>query len=189
MNLTLDGFYAGPNCELDWHFAYWSGDMSDALCRHLTQADTIMLGRVTYSAFALHFPSIIANPDCRGEDFAFASMMNNYHMIVFSKSRNLVRWNHVTQIGGDLHTEVLRLKKEKGKNIIAYGSGRLVQGLRAWNLVDEIHLWLHPVELGQGKTFFGGPKNRHGLKTVSTETFSSGVVMMQLQENRSTSEF
>ena len=86
MNVTLDGYFSGPHCELDWHFTSWTKEMGDALCNQLAQADTILLGRVTYNAMAAYWPLKMADPSCRGEDFAFANMMNSYSKIVFSKT-------------------------------------------------------------------------------------------------------
>jgi dihydrofolate reductase len=52
MNVTLDGFMSGVNCELDWHFKSWTKEMGDTLCEQLSQSDTILLGRVTYDAMS-----------------------------------------------------------------------------------------------------------------------------------------
>ncbi len=57
MNVTLDGFLLGPNCELDWHFTYWTAEMAEALCEQLLKADTILLCRVTYLAMAKFWPA------------------------------------------------------------------------------------------------------------------------------------
>ena len=56
MNVTLDGFMAGCNGELDWHFNYWNEEMSNYADELLSNADTILSGRVTYEAMAQYWP-------------------------------------------------------------------------------------------------------------------------------------
>lgn len=86
INVTLDGFMAGPNCELDWHFNSWTLDMGEALAEQLSRADTILLGRVTYGGMARHFASAPASLNTPREDIDFADMLNHYPKIVFSKT-------------------------------------------------------------------------------------------------------
>ena len=61
MNVTLDGFMAGPDRELDWHFSYWNEEMSQYSCKQLDRTDTILLGRVTYDAMAAYWPQVALN--------------------------------------------------------------------------------------------------------------------------------
>ena len=184
MNVTADGFMSGPDCELDWHFKSWTGEMGDALCSELAKADTILLGRVTYSAMAKYWPSKVADPSCRGEDFAFANMMNSYTKIVFSKTITSPVWNNSKLANGNPENEINRLKKKPGKDIIIYGSGRLVSSLINSGLVDEYQLWLHPVALGKGKPLFKSLHSRVYMQMVNVKTFSSGVVVLYYQANK-----
>ena len=184
MNVTADGFMSGPDCELDWHFKSWTGEMGDALCSELAKADTILLGRVTYSAMAKYWPSKVADPSCRGEDFAFANMMNSYTKIVFSKTITSPVWNNSKLANGNPENEINLLKKKPGKDIIIYGSGRLVSSLINSGLVDEYQLWLHPVALGKGKPLFKNLHSRVYMQMVNVKTFSSGVVVLYYQANK-----
>jgi dihydrofolate reductase len=185
MNITLDGFMSGPDCELDWHFEYWNSEMEDELCTQLTKADSIVLGRVTYDAMAKYWPSKLADPLCRGEGFAFANMMNSYTKIVFSKTITSAEWNNSKLVTGNLNDEITRLKKMPGKNIIVYGSGQLTDALIKLEMVDEYQLWLHPVILGKGKPLFKPDTNRDKRRLnctlLSTESFPSGVILLHYQ--------
>ncbi|MEJ7681862.1 MAG: dihydrofolate reductase family protein [Segetibacter sp.] len=181
MNVTLDGFMAGPDCELDWHFKCWTKDMGEALCRQLSQADTILLGRITYSAMAKYWPSKINDPSLRGEDFAFADMMNNYFKIVFSGTLTNPVWNNSKPVNGNFKDEITALKKQPGKDMIVYGSGKLVNALMHFSLVDEYQLWVHPVILGKGKLLFSHLHERLDIKLVNSKTFSSGVILLHYQ--------
>lgn len=185
MNISLDGYVSGPDCELNWHFKSWTREMGDALCSELEKADTILLGRITYGAMAKYWPSKIANASCSGEDFAFASMMNNYAKIVFSKTISSAEWNNSKLVKGNLQDEIIVLKNMPGKNIIVYGSGRLVAALTESGMIDEYHLWLHPVILGNGKPLFHPDSYWKQkwlyLKLVNSKTFPSGVIMLHYE--------
>lgn len=178
MNVTLDGFMAGRNCELDWHFNYWNEEMAEHACKQLSKTDTILLGRVTYQAMARYWPYQAMNLSFPREHIAFADMMNNYHKIVFSRTLKTAIWNNSRLVKRNLNTEILRLKQQQGKDIIVYGSGSIVSTLMRLDLVDEYELWVHPVLLGEGKALFKGLQGQHGLQLLKTKAFSSGVIIL-----------
>jgi dihydrofolate reductase len=173
MNVTLDGFMAGPNCELDWHFEAWAPDMADSLCEQLSYADTIILGRVTYTAMAGYWPGRAMDMSFPRDDLAFAEMMNSYEKVVFSKSMDRPIWNNSRLVKGDVRTEIMHMKQQPGKDIIIYGSGKLVSSLLKLHLIDEYLLWVHPVVLSKGKPLFMEQLN---MKLLRLKTFKSGVV-------------
>lgn len=179
MNVTLDGFMAGPNCELDWHFNSWTDEMAKTTAEQLSRADTILFGRITYNAMARYWPARMSEIHCSRGDLEFAEMMNNYAKIVFSRTLTVPEWNNSTLISGDPGPAVMKLKKQPGKHMIIYGSGKIVSSLIRLSLVDELLLWVHPVAIGKGKPLFNQlPENIH-LNLYNTKTFSSGVVLLQ----------
>lgn len=178
MNVTLDGYMAGRNCELDWHFNYWNEEMADHACHRLAETDTILLGRVTYMAMAQYWPYQSCNLSFPREHIAFADMMNSHLKIVFSKTLQRASWNNSLLIKKDFRAEISRLKKQAGKDIIIYGSGKLVASLMRAGLIDEYELWVHPVLLGEGKALFTGLPAMHTLKLLKTRPFDSGVVIL-----------
>lgn len=180
INITLDGFMAGTQCELDWHFNSWSSRMAQAMGQQLSRADTILLGRVTYCAMARFWPAKIHDLSLPREDIALAGMMNSYKKIVFSKTLQNPVWNNSRIVKGNLQKEVLRLKATPGADMIVYGSGSLVSSLMQSGLVDEFSLWLHPVFLGKGKPVCNDLPDTLNMDLLRTETFSSGVIKMDL---------
>lgn len=181
MNITLDGYLSGLHCELDWHVKSWTKEMGDALCQQLAAADTILLGRVTYNAMAKYWPLKLIHPSTRGEDFAFASMMNQYVKVVFTNTITHTQWNNSKPVSGNPEAEITALKKQPGKDMIVYGSGKLVHALMQCSLVDEYQLWLHPVILGRGKPLFHNLYESQDLKLLHSKTFPSGVVLLHYQ--------
>ena len=176
MNVTLDGYVAGPNCELDWHFKSWTSEMADTLCEELGKADTILLGRVTFSAMARYWPSRMMDSRHPREDILFAEMMNRYRKIVFSRTLATADWCNAKLLNGDLLREVALLKKQPGKNIMIYGSRSVVAALMQARLIDEYQMWVHPVALGRGKPLLQNADILQ-LRMWRTKTFSSGVVL------------
>ncbi len=181
MNLTLDGFMAGTDRELDWHFQSWSSRMGRVLGEQLSQADTILLGRITYTAMAGFWPAQLRNLSLSREDIAFAGMMNSRRKVVFSNTLDKPLWNNTIIVRGDIPGEVRKLKEMAGTNIIIYGSGSLVSSLMRSNLVDEYSLWMHPVFLGNGKPMYKELNKVIPMDLLGTDSFGSGVVKMDFK--------
>lgn len=177
MNITLDGFMAGPDSELDWHFNYWDNEMAEAAAELLSTADTILLGRVTYQAMALYWPYQTVNLAFARQDIAYADMMNCYEKVVFSKTLTRLGWQNAKLVNGNLRKEIRRLKAESGKHIIVFGSRSIVSALCKLDLVDEYQLWVHPVLLGTGKPLFKKAGNKIELDLFHQRKFSSGVTL------------
>lgn len=178
MNVTLDGFMSGPNCELDWHFQSWTAEMAEALCEQLDRADTILLGRRTYAAMAKYWPSKAMDLSFPREDIAFAEMMNHYTKIVFSKTLKTTGWCNSRLVKGNPEDEIVKLKQQGGKDMIIYGSGKLVSALIKSDMVNEYQIWVHPEVIGKGKPLFKNLHNSMRLELLKTKTFRSGVVLL-----------
>jgi len=184
VNITLDGFMAGPDCELDWHFTRWTPEMAEVQSRQLSRADTILLGRITYNGMANYWSKVRSDLSFPREDLAFADLMNSRQKVVFSRTLNNLIWENSVQISGNLGSEVYKLKKAKGDDIIIYGSSKLISGLMRLGIIDEYILWIHPVVLGAGKPLFGKANELTNMRLSQLQQFSSGVVLLQYQTMR-----
>jgi len=177
MNITLDGFMAGRNEELDWHFRFWNEEMARVALRQLGSADTLLLGRKTYQAMAAYWPVQALNPGYPREDIAYAEMMNRCGKIVFSTSLRRVSWCNTVLVNSHIRSTVLALKRRRGRDILVYGSGSIAALLMRLGLVDEYQLWVHPVWLGQGRSFPEKAGCRRQMECTGRQEFSSGVVL------------
>lgn len=182
MNITLDGFMAGLNSELDWHFNFWNEEMAEFACEQLRKADAILLGRITYNAMAKYWGSVTMDSSYPQADIAFADMMNNHHKIVFSRTLDKPVWNNSTLIKQDINNEVKKLKKDAGGDMIIYGSGTIVNALTKAGLIDDYVFWVHPVVLGKGKTIFRYSANWPSMNLFKTRVFSSGVITLHYKK-------
>ncbi|MDB5157260.1 MAG: dihydrofolate reductase [Mucilaginibacter sp.] len=176
MNITVDGFMAGPDGELDWHLQNWTNDMSQVLAEQLNKADTILLGRNTYSAMASYWPAVSTAFSLSRDDLAYAEMMNSYRKVVCSTTLNDLPWANSQVIKKNIHREIVKLKQQPGKDIIVYGSYKLVQYLIKHNLADQYLLWLYPISIGRGIALF---KNKQTLKLLQSNPLSSGVIILK----------
>lgn len=173
-NITIDGFISGPNCELGWHFECWTAQMAEFLCAQLEKTDTILLGRKTYQGMAEYWPRREADLSMPVEDRAISELMNRHKKVVFSNTLKNFQWTNTKCLKGNIAVVIDALKHEKGKDIMVYGSGQLSQALFEQGLVDELHLWVHPVALGKGKPLFTGLSK---FSLCDVKTFRSGVVV------------
>jgi len=172
MNVTLDGFVAGPNGELDWVFRTMSPDMGEWVTELLRGSDTILLGHTTY------WQQAAAWPKQAGE---MADLLNSHAKIVFSKRLTTLEWNNSRLASADAAEEIARLKQQPGKNIAVTGGATLAQSLSRMGLIDEYDLVMHPIALGSGKPLFTEMSQPLNLKLVSAKIFDSGAIGLTYQ--------
>ncbi len=168
--VTLDGFFAGPNRELDWFVV--EEQFFDYARRQLQEVDTILYGRITYEEMASFWPT------AKGIDEVIEEKMNNLQKVVYSNSMKAANWNNSVVISGDLVKEITKLKATTGKDIVIFGSGQLVSALTDYGLIDEYRLILNPVILGKGMPEFHGLSHKVDLELSDVKKLKSGVVIL-----------
>nr|HET6904113.1 dihydrofolate reductase family protein [Ktedonobacteraceae bacterium] len=172
MNVTLDGYVAGPNGELDWVFRTMSPDMGEWVTELLRGADTILLGHTTYLQQAAAWPK---------QTGEMADLLNSHAKVVFSKRLTTLEWNNSMLASASVTEEIARLKEQPGKNISVTGGATLAQSLSRLGLIEEYNLVMHPVVLGGGKPLFTEMSQPLNLKLVSAKTFDSGAIGLTYQ--------
>ncbi|TFF38252.1 dihydrofolate reductase family protein [Mucilaginibacter psychrotolerans] len=177
LNLSLNGCMADPDGGLEWHHNHWSEEMARALTQQLADADTILLGRITYQAMAIHWQAGIGDNFSARQEMDFADMMRSCTKVVVSGTlANTGCWPNTVLINGDLADRVTALKQQSGKNIIVFGSGTLVDALARLGLVDEYRLWLHPVIISVGRPLFS--ELSANLQLMAKQAFETGVLLL-----------
>lgn len=177
--VSLDGFIAGPNGEMDWvrvdeAMGTYEYDLVSA-------ADTLLLGRVTYQSFAGAWPHVPENPAVSEGEKAYARQLNAMRKIVFSRTLETAEWNNSSLVREIQPADIEKMKQEPGKDMVIYGSASIVQALTNLGLIDEYQLFVHPIVLGSGKALFKNIKERVDLKLVTSQAFPSGVVGLYYQ--------
>ena len=161
--VSLDGVTEAPQ---DWHFPYFNDEMAAAIGAAMGSSDAMLCGRVTYQEWAAFWPDA---------DNEMADYMNNTPKYVASTTLNEVEWSNSQLLEGDVPAAVAALKKQPGKDIVMSGSATLARSLIREGLVDELHLMLHPVVVGEGARLFDEGE-KHALELLDSETFGTGVV-------------
>jgi dihydrofolate reductase len=141
--------------------------MGEAIGALTGDADGILLGRTTYEMFA---------PAWRGrtaQDDPGAPFFNDTEKLVVGAQEPREDWGPTTRLGPYDATRLRDLKDSRSGSLYISGSGRLVRGLIADGLLDELHLFVYPVVLGSGARLFGEERTRFDV--VSTDTYDNGV--------------
>jgi dihydrofolate reductase len=173
LELTLDGFYAGPNEELDWFTldqALWK--MKFEL---FNTVDTVLLGRKNYLGFMGYWPAVVNNPAATETDVKFSRWLDKVPKIVFSKTLEKAEWKNSRLVRSNPTKEVAKLKRQTGKDILIMSSSSIAQECMRHDLLDEYWLTIHPVALGRGLPFF---KDRVNLTLLTSKVFDSGPVFL-----------
>ena len=161
-----------------WSFKFRDDQVPKYKLDELFTSDALLLGRVTYEGFAKAWTS-------RKDDVGFADKMNNMPKYVVSTTLKKLDWNNSQLIKSNVAEEVKRLKQQPGKDILVYGSGKLVNTLLQHNLVDELRLMVHPVVLGSGKRLFDdNAESLKVLKLAESKTFPSGIVLLSYHPSK-----
>jgi dihydrofolate reductase len=170
MQVTVDGFAAGPAGQLDW--MTWNLDEKlIAFINHLTDSsDTILLGRNMTEGFVTYWEQV--KPD--SPEYDFAKKMVGMPKVVFSRSAAKVSGQNVRVESGDIVAEVNRLKRAPGKDILVYGGATFVASLIENRLIDELNLFVNPVAIGSGMRVFNA---RTPLALLCSTAYDCGVVV------------
>jgi dihydrofolate reductase len=182
--VSIDGFFAGPNGEIDWMLR--DPEVDKALREPVpgdsgTQSqgsDTMLLGNVTYTLFENSWPQIAKDPNAPEAMHKMADEVNRMTKLVFSKTRPEVTWENSKLFHGNLIEEVKKLKQDDGMDILIFGSGTIVQQLANEGLIDEYLIIVTPVVLGKGKLLFKDV-NRLDLHLLQARHFRSGNVLLR----------
>ena len=170
INMTLDGFCDHtaviPDDELHQHYN-----------ELLSDADTLLYGRITYQLMESYWQSFIKNPTGNKTENEFAVLIDNISKIVFSHTLKNVDWKNTKLKKEIIKEEILELKQQAGKNILA-GSPSLIVALGQLDLIDEYQLCVHPIVLGSGLPLFKNVRDRINLKLLKTKRFGCSAVTL-----------
>ena len=157
-----------------WAFQFDRGPEGDKFkLDEVFASDALLLGRVTYQAFAEAWPSRT------GE---FADKFNSMPKFVVSTTLDKPEWNNSTVISGDVAAQVGKVKEQFANDVVVHGSAQLVNTLKEHDLVDEYRLMVFPVILGTGKRLFTDGGDLLPLKLVETRQVGpDGVLILTYQ--------
>ena len=169
--VSLDGVV---NHMDKWHFDYIDDESNELALEQIRAADAMLMGRKTYEVYAA------AWPDRRGE---YPDAINAIPKYVASTTLRQPSWNNSSVLDGDLVEAVRALRDQDGTSILMHGYGPVAKTLLQADLLDELHLWVHPHLAGVGDAgdLLIHPGLTKKLELTATRVLGSGVVILTLR--------
>jgi dihydrofolate reductase len=176
MHISLDGFVAGPNGEMDWIKV--DQEIFDFVGKRISEGDTALYGRVTYQMMENYWPTAGDKPTASKHDIEHSKWYKNVHKVVLSKTMKEADLTNTKIIGDNLSDRINEIKQSSGgrnKEILLFGSPTATHSLIQLNLIDGYWLFVNPIILGRGIPLFVDIKEKIKLKLLNTHQFTCGV--------------
>ena len=175
-HISIDGYFAGPNGELDWFYSLPHDDEWHNYTHSQAKGSSVLIfGHTTYEMMKSYWPT----PEAIKNDPGMAKSINESPKIVFSKKLKSAKeeptWKKITLYHEINPKEIIKLKKNNDMTIL--GSGSIVQQFSNLNLIDDYFLVVVPIVLGAGKSLFDDVKSMN-LKLIDARTFKNGIVLL-----------
>jgi dihydrofolate reductase len=177
MMVSLDGFIARPNGDLDWVI------VDDELHRFANERErnvgAHLYGRRMYEAMAAHWPAADQHPGAHEVEVEFALLWQQMPKVVYSTTLERVDWN--ARLVRDVDADDVNALKAASDADMSVSGARIAATFMQLDLIDAYELYVQPVILGEGIPLFASPDATRNLRLVETRTFDSGVVYLHYQ--------
>lgn len=181
MHISLDGFTTNSKGQMDWVLA--GEEMFGIAGEQTLKSDTALYGRGTYDIMEAYWPTAADQPNASKHDIEHSAWYKNVQKIVVSTTLKTSELKNAKLISENLPDEIRKLKNEKGKEIVMFGSPTLSRSLMDENLIDEYWLFVNPILLGQGNSLFKNLSHEIKLKLLTSKTLASGLVCLHYETN------
>lgn len=182
MHISLDGYVAGPNGELDW--VKVDEEIFGHVGKRINEGDTALYGRVTYQMMENYWPTAGDKPTATRHDIEHSKWYKKARKVVLSKTLEDEGLDNTQIISGNLPDRINEIKQQVGEEIFLFGSPTATHSLIQLNLIDGYWLFVNPIILGQGIPLFVDIKDRIKLKLLTTRQFTSGVTELNYTVDR-----
>ena len=183
MHISLDGFVAGPNGEMDWIKA--DQEIFDYAGKRIGKGDTSLYGRVTYQMMESYWPTAGDKPTATKHEIEHSKWYSEVHKVVLSKTMENSGLTNTTIISNNLTDRINEIKQQAGEDILVFGSPTATHSLIQQNLIDGYWLFVNPIILGQGIPLFVDIKGKIKLKLLpATRQFNCGVTELNYTVDR-----
>lgn len=176
LHISIDGFAAGPNGEMDWIKV--DDEIFDFVKTFTDQTDTALYGRKTWKMMDAYWPTAADKPNPSRHDVEHSQWYNSVEKFALSNTMHGQVVHNTTFLGGDVVVQINQLKQRAGRDIIIFGSPSVARSLTGENVIDEYWLFVNPVILGQGISVFSSREHSIELDRKAVRLFSCGVTAM-----------
>lgn len=178
-HISLDGFVAGPNGELDGFEA--AEENLEFVCDLTGTADTALFGRHSYELLDKYWPTAKDHPGATRGEVRYSDWYNTAGKIVVSSSLPSSNHPNAIIIRDQVAHEVLKIKEQPGQDILIFGIPACTQTLMQAGLIDQYWIFINPVLFAQGIPLFKDLKDKITLKLLNTRLFSNGEIALQYE--------
>src|SRR5207344_2604385 len=182
MHISLDGFVAGLNREMDWIKV--DEEIFDYVGKRISEGDTALYGRVTYQMMEDYWPNSGDKPAASKHDIEHSKWYSKVHKVVLSKTIKEAGLTNTKIISDNLSDSINEIKQHGDKDILVFGSPTATHSLIQLNLIDGYWLFVNPIILGQGIPLFVDIKDKIKLKLLTTRQFTCGVTELNYTVDR-----
>jgi dihydrofolate reductase len=180
--MSLDGFVAGPNGEMDWIKV--DEEIFDYVGKRISESDTALYGRVTYQMMEDYWPNAGNEPTASKHDIEHSRWYNKVHKVVLSKTMKGADLTNTTIISDNVSDRINEIKQQEGTDISLFGSPTATHSLIQLNLIDGYWLFVNPIILGRGIPLFVDIKEQTKLNLLTTHQFTCGVTELNYTVER-----
>ncbi len=173
MHVSLDGFVAGINGEMNWIKV--DEEIFNHVGKRISKGDTALYGRVTYQMMEGYWPTAADKPTATKHDIEHSKWYSKVHKVVLSKSMKEIALTNTTIISDNLFIKINELKQQPGEDILLFGSPTSIHSLIQLNLIDGYWLFVNPIILGNGIPLFKNIQENIKLNLLTTQQFTCGV--------------
>ncbi|WP_316759449.1 dihydrofolate reductase family protein [Pedobacter aquatilis] len=176
MHISLDGFVAGQNGEMDWIKV--DEEIFDYVGNRISKSDTALYGRLTYQMMESYWPTAADHPTASRHDIEHSKWYGNVQKVVLSKTINNAGLINTEIIRENLTDRIKEIKQQTDTEILLFGSPTATHSLIQQNLIDGYWLFVNPVILGRGIPLFVDVKEKIKLSLLDTRQFDCGVTAL-----------
>ncbi|MBK7979346.1 MAG: dihydrofolate reductase family protein [Ignavibacteriae bacterium] len=173
MHISLDGFVAGPNGEMDW--IKINEEIFSHVGNRINKGDMALYGRVTFQMMENYWPTAGNKPSATKHDIDHSKWYAKIQKVVLSRSLKEKDFTNTKIISDNLTEKLSQIKQGEGEDILLFGSPSATHSLIKLDLIDGYWLFVNPVLLGKGIPLFVNVNNRTKLKLLSAQQFNCGV--------------
>ena len=183
MHISLDGFVAGPNGEMDW--IKHNAELFEYVGERIKEGDTALYGRKTFELMESYWPTAGDQPNASKHDIEHSKWYGKVHKVVLSKTMKGARLANTTIISDNLSRSINEIKQQPGQDILLFGSPTATHALIQQDLIDGYWLFVNPTILGRGIPLFVDIKDKIRLNLLpTTRQFSCGVTELNYTVER-----
>jgi dihydrofolate reductase len=176
VHISLDGFVAGENGELDGFEA--REENLEFVCQLTKEADAAMFGRKSFELLNRYWPTAKNHPGATKGEIDYSNWYNYAKKIVFSKTLPDSKNESTIIMREIIPDELIRLKKQDGRDILIFGSPSVAQQLMQYDLIDSHWIFINPATFGKGIPLYEKSGNSMKLKLLTIKEFGNGEVAM-----------